>query len=489
MSVLALSSALDPDHARFGGKAAGIVQMLKMEIPVPPAFVITTDECTRYQQSDGTVPNDVIEALPEAISHLELSTGMTFGSGPKPLLVSVRSGAPTSMPGMMDTVLNLGINSQMETALASLTGNAEFARDVHSRFKEQFEEIVGQPAPSDPMAQLTLAIDAVFASWNSDRAIAYRKDRKLSDTGGTAVTVQAMVFGNLDTQSGTGVLFSRNPFSGTGEPFGEWLPRGQGEDVVSGRLDPQPVSELHQQLPAVHGQLMMLAEKLERTQLDVQDIEFTVQSGKLWLLQTRAAKRSAIAGVRLAVLLAKEGIISKEQALSRVTPEHISLMKHPHIEPSIRAEATVLATGQPASPGVVQGIAVSDTEEAEDRALDGEDIILVRQTTNPDDVRAMTVVKGIATEIGGATSHAAVVSRELDVACVVGCGDNSVTPLNGQAITVDANSGEVLAGQLPLQTSDEQHDKDLATLHQWATQAAGHDAPLQQLLAAEQTTA
>ena len=483
MPVVTLTADISADRDRLGGKAAGIVHMLKMGIPVPPAFVITTDECHRFQQSANTVPEDVIAALPQAMAHLEQQTGMRFGHGPKPLLVSVRSGAPTSMPGMMDTVLNLGTNKAIESALAALTGNAEFAADVHSRFRHQFEEIVGIPAPTDPVEQLTAAISAVFASWNSSRAIAYRKDRGLPETGGTAVTLQAMVFGNLDAQSGTGVLFSRNPFTGTAEVFGEWLSQGQGEDVVSGRFDPQPLDALALALPSAHAQLMSLAKQLERSQQDVQDIEFTVQSGKLWLLQTRNAKRSAVAAVRLAVLLANEGIIGREQALQRVSPAQVRLMQQPHIEPQARAAATLLASGKPASPGTVSGIAISDTEEAANRAMDGEAIILVRQTTNPDDVHAMVEVSGIATEIGGSTSHAAVVSRELDVACVVGCGDNSVTSLVGQMITVDGDSGEIFAGELPL-ADGRTEDADLTTLHTWAREATRQDAPLTELLAA-----
>ena len=482
MAILPLDKTLSPDPEQLGGKAAGIVAMLRMGISVPPAFVITTDECSRFQQANGQLPNDIIDALPGAVGFLERQTGATFGRGPKPLLVSVRSGAPTSMPGMMDTVLNLGINPQIEEGLATLSGDPAFAQDVHRRFKEQFIEIVGTSAPADPMRQLFAAVAAVFNSWNSRRAIAYRKDRQLAESGGTSVTVQAMVFGNLDEQSGTGVLFSRNPFAGTAEPFGEWLARAQGDDVVSGRFDPQPIDALRETMPEVHRQLMASAATLEKARRDAQDIEFTVQSGKLWLLQTRHAKRSAIAAVRLAVLLAKQGIISQSEALQRLSPAQIKLMQNPQIDPQHRAKAKLLASGKPASPGTVSGIAVANTEEATDRALDGEDIILVRQTTNPDDVHAMVAVNGIATEIGGSTSHAAVVSRELNVACVVGCGDNTVTQLVGQTITLDGDSGEIFAGELPLVRSDAA-DADLVVLHEWAKEATGRNAPLEELLA------
>ena len=467
MAVLILSPSIEPDRQLLGGKAAGVVRMVQLGVPVPPAFAITTDECQRFQTS-GAVPEDVLSALPGAMHALEQQTGMTFGQGPRPLLVAVRSGAPISMPGMMDTVLNLGMTAEVQASLASLTGNAVFAADVSHRFFEQFCHIVGVDAPHDPWEQLHAAVAAVFASWGSERAVAYRKDRALPAAGGTAVTIQAMVFGNLDDQSGTGVLFSRNPMTGTPEPYGEWLARGQGEDIVSGRRDPMPLDALSHKLPEVHRDLLTQAAKLERVLRDVQDIEFTVQSGKLWLLQTRAAKRSATAAVRLAVWLRKAGIISIAEAVERVTPAQIAAMRRWHVEPTARATATVLASGRPASPGVVTGIAVLDHDEAEERASRGEDIIFVRQTTNPDDVRAMIVVKGIVTEVGGGTSHAAVVSRELGVACVVGCGLKTVTSLVGRELTLDADSGELLDGILPICRLSESEDLDLATLRQWA---------------------
>jgi pyruvate,orthophosphate dikinase len=482
MPVLVLDGAVEADRSALGGKAWGIVRMLKLGVPVPPAFAITTAECTRFHEGGGTVPADVLAALPDAMRALERATGMTFGTGPRPLLVSVRSGAPNSMPGMMDTVLNLGMTPGVQAALRTLTGDEAFAADVARRFAAQFEHVVGFAPPPDPWEQRHAATAAVLGSWRSRRAIAYRKDRGLSEEGGTAVTVQAMVFGNLDDASGTGVLFTRDPLTGDAEAFGEWLPRGQGEDVVSGSHDPLHLQELAERMPGVHRELMDLADRLERDGGDVQDIEFTVQGGKLWLLQTRAAKRSATAALRLAVLLEREGRIDRAAALDHVTPGQVAALLRTHVAPAARATATVLATGRPASPGVVSGVLLTDVDEAEDRALAGEAIILARQTTNPDDVHAMAVVAGIATEVGGATSHAAVVSRELDVACIVGCGVGTVTALEGRTVTLDADTGELLDGELPVEHIDEDHDPDMVTMKGWAQEAGGTGTTLEELL-------
>jgi pyruvate,orthophosphate dikinase len=486
MALLTLEGSLTADRNVLGGKAFGIVQLLRLGIPVPPAVVITTDECARYYQADRTIPADIIDALPGAIATLERATGRTFGGGELPLLVSVRSGAPTSMPGMMDTILNLGNTPAVEQAIAAATGDARFAADTRARFEHDYEKVVGRPAPADPMEQLAGAIAAVFDSWHSARALAYRRDRGLSDDSGTAVTVQAMVFGNLDERSGTGVLFSRDPLTGAREPFGEWLPMGQGEDVVSGTADPLPLQALNESMPAVHAELMEATSKLERHGRDVQDIEFTVEAGRLWLLQTRSAKRSGPAAVRFAIELQQEGMLSEAEALDRVTPEHVASLLQPHIDPAARRQARVLASGRPASPGLVSGTVVTDVDDAETRALDGEDIILARPTTNPDDVHAMSVVAGVLTEVGGATSHAAVVGRELGVACVVGCGSGVLMPLDGRQVTVDAGAGEIFDGALPLLTHDVDEHPDLALLARWAREERGAaaDVPLPELLRA-----
>jgi pyruvate,orthophosphate dikinase len=483
-SVVALTGDPRGDRARLGGKAWGIQRMLSLGVPVPPAFVLTTEVCARYQQAAGAVPQDVLDALPEAMANLERLTGRMFGGGETPLLVSVRSGASVSMPGMMDTILNLGQTDEVQAALASETGDEAFAADTRRRFAEQYEETVGSAPPADPWEQLHSAIEAVFASWDSRRATAYREDRGIDPHAGTAVTVQAMVFGNLDDRSGTGVLFTRNPLTGDPEPFGEWLLRGQGEDVVSGRHDPQPLSALESDQPQAHADLMRIATLLECDGRDVQDLEFTIQSGRLWLLQSRAAKRSPSAAIRLAVVLTREGLISRGEALGRVSAEQVAAVLRPHVAPAARVAATVLATGKPACPGVVHGVVVTDTAEAEDRAGAGEAIILARPTTDPEDVPAMFAVNGILTELGGSTSHAAVVSREIGVACIVGCGPGTLMGLAGRTVTLDAATGEVLDGELPVEETDASCDRDLAALTEWARAepAADPSASLLRLL-------
>lgn len=467
--------------------------MRALGIPVPPAFALTTGLCRRYHDEGRTVPPEVWEELPPAMEAIGAIAGRRFGDAARPLLVSVRSGAATSMPGMMDTVLNLGINDEVERGLAELSGDADYAADTRRRFFEQFQRVVGTPPPEDPWAQLRLAVVAVLDSWMSRRAVSYRRDRGIPDEGGTAVTVQAMVFGNLDDQSGTGVLFSRDPLTGSPNPFGEWLCRGQGEDVVSGRSNARPIAELAQVIPTAYADLMTTARQLEKAGRDVQDVEFTVESGRLWLLQTRAAKRTAEAEVRHAVQLQAEGMLSVPDALSRIAPESVEKMMAPHIAPAALRDAQILATGKPACQGVAIGEIVTDVDEAEDRAHDGEAIILARPTTDPDDVSAMAAVAGVLTELGGATSHAAVVCRELNVPCVVACGAE-LADLAGRRVTVDAYSGTVYRGALPLVESTATEDPDLAQLLSWAREATGDDsgslpALLRRLHSTSETTA
>ena len=318
--------------------------------------------------------------------------------------------------------------------------------------------------PADPWAQLRGAIEAVFASWNSPRAIAYRAHHGLNDAAGTAVVVQAMVFGNLAHNSGTGVLFSRNPMTGANEPFGEWLAGGQGEDVVSGNVDIEPVAALRDEQPVVYEQLMAAAQTLERLVAEVQDIEFTVEDAKLWLLQTRVAKRSAQAAVRLALQLCREGLINDAEGLRRVTPAQVETLLMPSLQPETRLAATLLAKGLPACPGVVSGKAYTDVDEALDAADEGQDVILVRTATSPDDVQGMLAARGIVTEIGGATSHAAVVSREIGRPAVVGCGTGVAAALAGKLITVDGSEGEVREGILERTAWSESDSPDLAEL-------------------------
>ncbi|AEF37815.1 pyruvate phosphate dikinase PpdK [Mycolicibacter sinensis] len=368
---------------------------------------------------------------------------------------------------MLDTVLDLGIDDAVESALAQLH-TPEFALDTRKRFCHMYRRIVLNDehgdVPIDPFAQLGGAIGAVFASWNSARAIAYRKHHGLSNLGGTAVVVQAMVFGNMDAQSGTGVLFSRNPMTGANEPFGEWLPRGQGEDVVSGSFDVEPVAALREEQPAVFEQLMDSATKLERIATDVQDIEYTVEQGKLWLLQTRVAKRSAQASVRLALSLRDEGLIDDSETLRRVRPAEIETLLQPSLQPETRLAAPLLAKGLPACPGVVSGTAYSDVDDAIDATDEGQDVILVRVATSPDDIHGMMAARGIVTEVGGATSHAAVVSRELHRPAIVGCGAGLAESLAGKQITIDGTEGEVREGILQLTAWSEADSTDLAKL-------------------------
>lgn len=466
-AVVALDGHTDLPRDVLGNKGYGINSMRRQDLAVPPAFCITTEVCARFF-ADPHCLGGIWDEIREKMQWLEAETSRTFGHGPRPLLVSVRSGAAQSMPGMMDTVLDLGIDDTVEEALAA-AASAEFAHDTRSRFVDMYRRIVlggddGVAVPQDPWVQLRTAIKAVFASWNSPRALTYRAHHGLDDAAGTAVVVQAMVFGNLARDSGTGVLFSRNPMTGANEPFGEWLPGGQGEDVVSGNVDVQPITALCAEQPVVYEQLMASARTLERLGADVQDLEFTVEEGKLWLLQTRAAKRSAQAAVRLALQLRHEGLVDDAEALRRVTPGHVETLLMPSLQPETRVAATLLAKGLPACPGVASGKAYSDVDEAIDAAEDGEDVILVRKATSPDDVQGMLAARGIVTEIGGATSHAAVVSRELGRPAVVGCGAGVVAALAGKLITVDGSEGEVREGILQRTIWSETDSPDLVEL-------------------------
>ncbi|MCC6706725.1 MAG: pyruvate, phosphate dikinase [Gammaproteobacteria bacterium] len=491
--LLALDGSALPSRDLVGGKAWSVARMLSLGLRVPPAVVITTDACRAYLDT-GSVPQALASELDAAIAWLEQATGRQFG-GAKPLLVSVRSGAAISMPGMMDTVLNLGINDGTEAALAAEAGDAGFARDTHRRFLELYANIVlkatlpenaphapaalraeiesqGEAVPQDPRAQLLAAVNAVFDSWNSRRARRYRQHHGIADSLGTAVTVQAMVFGNLDERSGTGVLFSRNPLTGDVAPYGEYLHRAQGEDVVSGKFTPEPLSALAASAPDVHAQLMQAAATLENENGDVQDIEFTVQHGELYLLQTRSAKRAPQAAVRFAVDMVDEGRIDTRTALSRVQAEQIRTLLKPRLADGATDGATVLAHGEPACQGVGAGLVVADSDSAEQHAQNGEAVVLARATTSPEDVHGMIAAHAVITEQGGATSHAAVVSRALGVPCIVGCGAGTLAALHGQAVTVDANTGHVYAGLLPVVTPDESDDPRLAKLHGWAVAAS-----------------
>ncbi len=469
-----------------GGKAQSIADMQALGLPVPPAFAITTRACLAYLES-GAFPAGLEQEIDSALAWLEGRIGRSFGHGEKRLLLSVRSGAAISMPGMMDTVLNLGINDDGEAALAAETGMADFARDTHRRFVELYSAIVlkqpieldaakapsawreelaslGAPLPGSAREQLMAAIQAVFDSWNTRRAKRYRQHNNIPDDLGTAVTVQAMIFGNLDERSGTGVLFSRNPLTGENVPYGEYLPRAQGEDVVSGKFTPLPLDAMKEQEPQAHAALLEASALLERKHGDVQDIEFTVQTGQLYLLQSRSAKRAPQAAIRFAVDMVEEGRIDPATALSRVTAEQAVAVLLPRLAGG--GDAELIAQGEGACPGAASGVLVGDPDEAEKRAAAGEDVILVRKTTSPDDVHGMIAARGVVTEQGGSTSHAAVVSRALGRPCVVGTGAG-LTDRVGQQVTIDGGEGKVFAGLLPTEIPAETADPYLGKLIEW----------------------
>jgi pyruvate,orthophosphate dikinase len=456
----------------IGAKAWGVNRMRSLGLSVPPAIVATTHACREYF-ANGRVVDDALWAqIVEHMKALEEGTGRRLGSTQQPLLVSVRSGAAQSMPGMMDTVLNLGINAEVAAALTAESGDGRYADDTHQRFVELYRKVVlGEDSdlvsiPTDPWAQLRAAVAAVFNSWHSPLAKAYRRNRGMADDGGTAVMIQAMVFGNIDAQSGTGVLFSRNPMTGEPLPWGEWLSCAQGEDVVSGQLTPKPLDTLREQMPDVHGELMHATATLETDSRDIQDIEFTVESGRLWLLQTRVAKRSPQAAVRAAVAFAEEGLISREAALCRLDADQIRKLPALRLVPQA-AEEKPVAFGEPACPGVATGLVVTDPDEADARSQMGEDVILARPTTSPEDLKGVIAALGVMTEQGGSTSHAAVVSRELGRPCVVGCGSNTVVALAGQRATLDGSSGRVWTGDLTLDHSEEAASEDVRKLIEW----------------------
>jgi pyruvate,orthophosphate dikinase len=491
----------------LGGKGAGSAEMTRAGLPVPPGFTITTEACNAYQSNHREFPEGLWDQAIEALREVETQTGKQFGGADNPLLVSVRSGATISMPGMMDTVLNLGLNPETLHGIAARSGNRRFAYDAYRRFIQMFGKIVldveatkfehildeekrdvgakadtnlsaedlkrvaerfaalvqaetGKPFPSDPYDQLRQAIAAVFRSWNSPRAIAYRNFEKIAHDLGTAVNVQTMVFGNMGDDSGTGVAFTRDPNTGESFLFGEYMTNAQGEDVVAGIRTPLPISAMKDNWPSSYAEFKRYADLLEHTYRDMQDLEFTVENGKLWMLQTRSGKRSAVAAVKIAVDMVKEGLISREEAVMRIQPAQIEQLLHRRIDPA--AKVRVIATGLNASPGAASGRAVFDADRAVEWVKNGEKVVLVRPETSPDDVHGMIVAQGILTARGGATSHAAVVARSIGKPCVAGTetvkidlerrefSSDGVTIKEGDVISINGTTGEVIEGAVPM---------------------------------------
>jgi len=515
----------------LGGKGAGLAEMARIGLPVPPGFTVTTEACNAYYESGGKFPEGMWEQVLAAMKELERQTGKGFGDPNNPLLVSVRSGARVSMPGMMDTVLNLGLNEETLKGLAKLTGNERFAYDAYRRFIQMFSRIVrhvdpapferildeykektagkqdtdlttdmlkeivqkflayfkeqtGEDFPTDPYEQLRQAIGAVFGSWMGKRAVDYRNFHKLPHDWGTAVNVVTMVFGNMGEDSGTGVAFTRDPATGENRLYGEYLQNAQGEDVVAGIRTPKKISQLQQDMPEIYQQFAEVAKLLEKHYRDMQDMEFTVERGKLWMLQTRAGKRTAAAAIKIAVDMTHEGLITKEEALLRVEPDQVNQLLLPRFDQASKDEATkqgrLLAKGLNASPGAASGFAALDADTAEAWGLEGKPVILVRPETSPDDVHGMLRARGILTQHGGATSHAAVVARGLGLPCVAGTEALRIdterkqftaggkTLKEGDVISIDGTTGEVFEGKIATIETKFTEQKDLVELLTWA---------------------
>ena len=514
------------DLTRFGGKGTGLARMAAQGLPVPPAFVIGTDAYRAYRDGGGGLPDGLTEQVNAAIGRLEKAAWKSFaGSEGTPLLVSVRSGAKVSMPGMMDTLLNLGMDANSVARLATISNDIAFAVDSWARFWGMYADIVlgldsllledetegprkeaaekgtpealkafedaviasiqnqGEEAPTEPRAQLDHAISAVFDSWDSPRAKTYRKHHEIPDDLGTAVTVQAMVFGNLNQNSGSGVAFTRNPITGVHELYGEYLRGGQGEEVVAGTTTPDPISDPETMGKALTDELTGFGSALEDLYRDALDIEFTVEDGKLYMLQVRPAKRTAEAAVSIATQLVSDKVISEGEGLQRVTVDQVKRLLRPKFDPDVLEKAVRLAKGIGASPGHASGAAVLDSDRAAERAATGEDVILLRPTTSPLDVRGMLTSQGIVTGRGGSASHAAVVSRALDKPCVVGCSDIDIDPdakifkindrkfSEGDPLSIDGKTGNVYSGVIPLRKTDVKGGA-LAHLLDWADRAA-----------------
>ncbi len=507
----------------LGGKGANLAEMTNIGLPVPFGFTISTQACNDYYEAGKRISENVEKQISDALQTLEENTGKKLGDPTNPLLVSVRSGSVFSMPGMMDTVLNLGMNDETVKGVAELTGNPRFAYDSYRRFIQMFsnvvlgidgfyfeqyleeireqkgyhvdpeltaedwqEVIIGYKEivkkhtkndfPEEPQQQLFLAIDAVFDSWNNQRAIVYRRLNKIPDHLGTAVNIQSMVFGNMGDDSGTGVAFTRNPSTGENILYGEYLINAQGEDVVAGIRTPQPIHILEKDMPEVYKKFTATCELLEKHYKDMQDIEFTVERGELYILQTRTGKRTAQAAIRIAVEMVQEGIIDKKTALLRVDPEQLDQLLHRRIDDSY--ERKQIAKGLPASPGAATGAVVFDADEAEQLGNDGKKVILVRSETTPDDIHGIVAAQAIVTSRGGMTSHAAVVARGMGKACICGCEAikidfkanqftvGEIVVKYGDIITIDGSTGEVMLGEIPM--IDPELSDEFQILLSWA---------------------
>ena len=509
----------------LGGKGANLAEMTNAGLPVPPGLTITTETCMEYINSGNKMPDGVMDEVKAALADVEKQTGKKFGDSENPLLVSVRSGARLSMPGMMETILNLGMNDKTVEGMIKLTNNPRFCYDSYRRFltmfgsvawdieRVKFEEYIdkikeqkgvkqdtelsaddwksliepykelikketGKEFPQDPMVQLQEAIEAVFRSWNIPRAVAYRNHYKIDHNYGTAVNVQTMVFGNMGDDCATGVSFTRNPSTGENKFYGEYLTNAQGEDVVAGIRTPKPICELEHEMPELYRQYVDIAKNLEKHYKDVQDMEFTIERGKLYVLQTRNGKRTAAAAVRIAVEMEKEGIITKERAISLVDPYQLYQLLLPSFDPKAKKEAHKIAQGLAASPGAAVGKIVFDTDAAAARGEAGEKVILVRIETCPDDIHGMIASQGVLTLRGGMTSHAAVVAKGMGKPCVAGCEDLKIDLANktltagdgtvykeNDIISLDGGTGEVMAGEVKTLRAD--MDENFETLFKW----------------------
>ncbi len=505
------------DRLLLGNKGANLCEMTSIGLPVPFGFILTTRVCADYARL-GRLPDGVMDEVWEAMKEVEQKHHARFGDASHPLLVSVRSGAPVSMPGMMDTVLNLGLNETTARLWAETSGNPRFVYDAYRRFiqmygdvvegmgAEPFEEVLDAyksdrgfksdldlsaedlqaiaaryreilTPPDDPREQLERSIEAVFRSWNNNRAKRYRRIHDIPESLGTGVIVQAMVYGNRSLNSGTGVAFTRNPATGERLFYGEYLMNAEGEDVVAGIRTPEPLETLKRDLPDLYAQLFRMQQTLEMHYRDMQDLEFTIEEGKLWMLQTRTGKRTPKAAVKIAVDMVEEGLIKEREALKRINPDQMDYFLHPMIDP--KADRTLLAKGLPASPGAATGRVVFSADDAEAWANRGEEVILVRRETTPEDIHGMKAAKGLLTALGGMTSHAAVVARGMGKCCIAGCGDITVDAqgkrftteggasiAEGEVITLDGTTGEVMAGTVA--TVSSQSDPDFQTVLEWA---------------------